>query len=476
MADTPTTTPTQPAPSTRPASPEAVGVADAERAKGADFASQIDALLADVKSANEELQSAVSDDPASAMDGRDGASIEEQLDHLVASLPTHPTLANGPVDVIDHTDHTDHADHADHADHVDPVDHAAEALDSDLAAPKTARAAGTHAESLSMKTPIVADDTNHETFDAAKVASGQNPEMSGAPLNDIASQVSDLLASLPGVIGDPEPEPTAPEETVSTPSTPNNGAARPSASEADEVAEYGTDESIDEQIAILTSCLIRSESPTTEKLSEMISPDPSPSGRVASGASATSAEPTPHQILRYEDPATPRDTAAAEADSLLAEQVKGPPISARLAAALAPVGVAVSNGLGSGAELLAAPLAKYPGLAKGLGWISLNTIFLAGCLWAFLIFVRLPAIENVKASSFDFSHGTLPAPTPVHAAARGEGDGHGESADGHGEKAATKDDGGHGAKKTPAKKESTKKAPKKKEPAKKDAKPASGAH
>jgi hypothetical protein len=296
--------------------------------------------------------------------------------------------------------------------------------------------------------------------------------------DDIASQVSSLLASLPEVIGKPEPQPSASEDTAASREAIDNAFDPAEASAALGDPAAGNNESIDEQIETLTNTLIQSESLTTEKLAEMISPDPVPAGRAA-GGTAASTELQPHQILRSEAAEKPEETEAAEAPSLHVDIVKGPPLSARISAMLASLGAAIGGTLAGMADGLSASLVNRPAFAKGLGWISLNTIFLAGCLWAFLIFVRLPALENVKASSFDFSHGTLPA--PVHAADHKEGDGHGDDAghDAHGADAATKDDG-HGGKKTTAKKEPIKNIAKKREPAKKDTKkdpkPASGGH
>jgi hypothetical protein len=525
MTETPTTTPITPTLSDVDAAPTAVVPAaampapsqpESSETRGIDFASQIDALLADVESASTNIHAAVSEEtetssgkhaaalvddlivggeddahlidqvveqggdqdrdqsgdqdvavhvPQDVNQGTDlasdslvpldvqlGAQLHEQIDSLAASLGADPALASG---------------------HADAVDHAAEALDQDLVSPPVHTAVSDqpppHTTTSAMIAAIVDADSTPPT-----------PTPVDTARDDIASQVSSLLASLPEVIGKPEPQPSASEDTAASREAIDNAFDPAEASAALGDPAAGNNESIDEQIETLTNTLIQSESLTTEKLAEMISPDPVPAGRAA-GGTAASTELQPHQILRSEAAEKPEETEAAEAPSLHVDIVKGPPLSARISAMLASIGAAIGGTLAGMADGLSASLVNRPAFAKGLGWISLNTIFLAGCLWAFLIFVRLPALENVKASSFDFSHGTLPAPAPVHAADHKEGDGHGDDAghDAHGADAATKDDG-HGGKKTTAKKEPIKNIAKKREPAKKDtkkdAKPASGGH
>ncbi|MFZ4573697.1 MAG: hypothetical protein ACOYN0_04825 [Phycisphaerales bacterium] len=131
---------------------------------------------------------------------------------------------------------------------------------------------------------------------------------------------------------------------------------------------------------------------------------------------------------------------------------------------------------------MSAPLKGRPKLVRDtMGWLSLNTLFLGGCVWLWLIFVRQPALQQTHAASFDFHEGAVPelpdAPKEdAHGKAEDDGHGAAKKDDGHGAKkddghGAKKDDG-HGAKKAPAKKDAHGAA--KKKPAKKDAKKDAG--
>lgn len=110
----------------------------------------------------------------------------------------------------------------------------------------------------------------------------------------------------------------------------------------------------------------------------------------------------------------------------------------RLKPIFAGAGKAVGSILGVATPALAvlsAPLAKKPRIVRdSIGWIAVNTVFCASCLWGYMLFLR-PADVAEQHVAFDLAHSELPE-VPSHA------DAHGAAADGHGE---AKDDG-HGAK------------------------------
>jgi hypothetical protein len=132
-------------------------------------------------------------------------------------------------------------------------------------------------------------------------------------------------------------------------------------------------------------------------------------------------------------------TPAAESFEAVAAPAK-PRVSLRqrLKPIFAGAGKAVGSILGVATPALAvlsAPLAKKPRIVRdSIGWIAVNTVFCASCLWGYMLFLR-PADVAEQHVAFDLAHSELPE-VPSHA------DAHGAAADGHGE---AKDDG-HGAK------------------------------
>jgi hypothetical protein len=306
-----------------------------------------------------------------------------------------------------------------------------------------------------------------------------NPDPSPATVqgsNDpLTSEVNDLLASFADVL--------PPAVTASATPAASKVAPEPAEPVVTRPAPASAPVDLDSELEALTTTLIRRETPTASPVPEI-----EPAAKPVSGSNGdTSADSTKDAddadlaatiaaIAEKDTPSAathapqPASAGASSPAAAHATASAGAPRPKGVLGMLAPVGTTALHGAGSVADLLAKPLATRPALARGIGWIAINTLFLAVCLWAFLFFVRWPAAEHVKHKSHDFAHGTLPSPKPPEAAHGGGGDASAEDADnakkddGHG---AKKDDG-HGAKKAPAKKEA-KKAPAKKDP-KKDAK------
>ncbi len=459
----------------RSASGEAGRSADGPSGGEEDIASQIDALLANVETAQEEINA--------VLDEGEAASAVEHIDDAShADLTAH-------ADPLNQHDLSDQSDLSDHADPADPL--------ADLTTPtasvtNTEPAPPTDSQSFAAQIDDLVANLGASPPDQSAAAAGAAPAASAAgstpdapapaasapnspaqPEQDIASQVSSLLASLPEVLA-----PAEPDTGLSPPPDTDAGTQALMSDDAAPVASgtSASEASIDEQIATLTNNLIQSESPSADRLAEILKPEINPV--------VAPAPPGPKAL--DDEPAHPAGSAtgatAKETESLLPPPAPKPTAGAILLTKLASGGKVAGAAINSGLAVVAAPLESRPALAKGLGWVSLNTIFLAGCLWAFLIFVRLPAVESAKATSFDFSHGSLPAPPKPHDphastdahGKDGAGDGHGADAGGHGAK-----DGGDakksGSKKPAAKKEPAKKESAKKDP-KKDAKKPAGGH
>jgi len=168
-------------------------------------------------------------------------------------------------------------------------------------------------------------------------------------------------------------------------------------------------------------------------------------------------EPRPAPALRPEPvptapPAAPASTIvqpaaeATPASSPVPEQEKetGPGI----------IAVAAFNA----ASLLSRPFANKPaGVRQTAGWIAVNTLFFAACLWAWALVIRPAGVNQGPEQPFDFRTSGLPA---FEEQAAGHGEAHAEhgGADGHaakGDEHGDKKDDGHGgqdaAKKEPAK-------------------------
>jgi hypothetical protein len=454
----------------RSASGEAGRPADGPSGGEEDIASQIDALLANVETAQEEINAV--------------------LDEGEAASPGEHTDDANHADLTAHADPLSQHDQNDHNDHNDPADPLA-----DLTTPTASisnSAPATDSQSFAAQIDDLVANLGASPPDQSAGAAGAAPAASAAgstpdapapaasapnspaqPEQDIASQVSSLLASLPEVLA-----PAEPDTGLSPPPDTDAGTQGLMSDDAAPVASGTTasEASIDEQIATLTNNLIQSESPSADRLAEILKPEINPV--------VAPAPPGPKAL--DEEPAHPAGSAtgstAQEAESLLPPAAPKPKAGAVLVTKLAAGGKVAGAAINSGLAVVAAPLESRPALAKGLGWVSLNTIFLAGCLWAFLIFVRLPAVESAKATSFDFSHGSLPAPPKPHDphastdahGKDGAGDGHGADAGGHGAKDAG-DAKKSGSKKPAAKKEPAKKESAKKDP-KKDAKKPAGGH
>jgi hypothetical protein len=161
-----------------------------------------------------------------------------------------------------------------------------------------------------------------------------------------------------------------------------------------------------------------------------------------------------HAAAAHEAPASSeqRATPASDVEVTIAAPAK-PKVSLRQR--LAPVFTQVSALLGASVgvatpllAVLSAPLAKKPRIVRdSIGWIAVNTVFCASCLWGYMLFLRPDQVAEQHVA-FDLAHSELPE-VPAHA---GGHDAHGDAAEGGHE--APKDDGpgakkddGHGAKK-----------------------------
>lgn len=141
--------------------------------------------------------------------------------------------------------------------------------------------------------------------------------------------------------------------------------------------------------------------------------------------------------------AAPTTPAAESSEAIVVPPKPRVSLRQRLAPIFAGVGNAVGSILGIATPALAvlsAPLAKKPRIVRdSVGWIAVNTVFCASCLWGYMLFLR-PADVAEQHVAFDLAHSELPE-VPAHADAHGA-DGHGAAADdGHGAK-----DDGHGGK------------------------------
>lgn len=81
-------------------------------------------------------------------------------------------------------------------------------------------------------------------------------------------------------------------------------------------------------------------------------------------------------------------------------------------------------------EPAARPLASLPASARStMGWIGLHTLFLAACLWGYLLFFRPPnRAPAAESRSFNFEQGHVPE---VAEPAKAEPAGSGKNASGH---------------------------------------------
>lgn len=202
-----------------------------------------------------------------------------------------------------------------------------------------------------------------------------------------------------------------------------------------------------------------------------------------------------HAAPVHNAPAKSEHRAASAGDVETAIAPAKPKVSLRQR--LAPVFTGVVALLGSAVgvatpllAVLSAPLAKKPRIVRdSVGWIAVNTVFCASCLWGYMLFLRPDQVAEQHAA-FDLAHAELPE-VPAHAGghdAHGAADDHGggheaPKDDGHGAKkddghGAKKDDGHGGAAKGGAKKEAYK-PPSRKPPTKADrakAKPKDDGH
>lgn len=166
-------------------------------------------------------------------------------------------------------------------------------------------------------------------------------------------------------------------------------------------------------------------------------------------ASAPQAAPASRTPESGASESSAAESSAAESESIVAPSK--PSVSMR--ERLSPIFSILTKSLGAVAGLItpvlgamSAPLAKKPRIVRdSIGWIAVNTVFCASCLWGYMLFLR-PAQIAERHAAFDLAHAELPQ-VPGHAAH----DPHAAGADTHGAEGgggheAPKDDG-HGAKK-----------------------------
>ncbi|MFZ2873681.1 MAG: hypothetical protein WAZ94_04280 [Phycisphaerales bacterium] len=243
----------------------------------------------------------------------------------------------------------------------------------------------------------------------------------------------------------PSIEPTPAAHSVASPAIPEPGAA---AQPAD------TGASLSSQIDDL---LKQAASPSADAAPADATPAPTASQPVAPSSHSATSSPSPAAAAppapapaAAATPAAPAPAPAAApppAASTPAPAPAGPPLSQRLSAALARV-----------LTPLSAPLASKPKAVRdSLGWVAANTVFLGGCLWVYIEFVRPDPKVAHSHGSFDFASDQVPpVPQPDHTANDTHApDGH-KSDSGHGDSKAKPDSHG-GDKKAAAKKPDAKK-------------------
>lgn len=308
----------------------------------------------------------------------------------------------------------------------------------------------------------------------------------GEPEPDVSKAVDELLAATANPTNSATTEP-APAPSQSAPQSPAPLASpalapiRPGALTSESDVSKAVDALLSEATTPQTGA-VAALSPGGQPGTADVAPPPREAMAEARGVTAsTAARDTSHLASSQPDtshlasaepakPPAPGVTIAAPAR----ESAKAP------APAPAPSGPAkvagmISRSLRRALGLFSAPLeGQSRAVRDSVGWVAAWTVFLAGCLWIYLGFVRQPETHQHAVKNYDFVAGELPEP-PEPEEAKPAG-GHGEKAEAGGHGAAKEAEGGHGAKKEAegghgAKKAEPKKAAKKaeKKPAKKDA-------
>lgn len=327
---------------------------------------------------------------------------------------------------------------------------------------------------------------------AAPEIAAELPNQIGDDASAQASEGDDAAASLDGLLANLDaPAAEQPGEGASpAPSEQPQPIATEAAIESHDDHPIQSIKSLDEQIAQLSDDLLNQPS-QVDSILPPTQPEPIAATTVAASVAATptaaaGATPTPNAVAPapqaapaaqatptvHVAPATqaattpaasapqtapePKAAESGASESITAdsESIVAPATpSVSLRERLSPVFSILTKSLGAVAGLItpvlgamSAPLAKKPRIVRdSIGWIAVNTVFCASCLWGYMLFLR-PAQIAEQHAAFDLAHAELPE-VPGHDAH----DPHAAGADAHGAEGgggheAPKDDG-HGAKK-----------------------------
>jgi hypothetical protein len=136
-------------------------------------------------------------------------------------------------------------------------------------------------------------------------------------------------------------------------------------------------------------------------------------------------------------PLSARPPGAPSAKVATADAPEAPesPRHNRLAGSLRQVLALLEAPLLKVCALISAPVASKPAVVRdSIGWLALNSVFLAACLWGYLLLIRTPGGTPHAPGTYDLSQGTLPAPPspPPPPARAGDAAGHGGASGDHG--------------------------------------------
>jgi hypothetical protein len=289
------------------------------------------------------------------------------------------------------------------------------------------------------------------------------------PDQSIADESADLMGVDTAAEAD-FAESTAPTEVQLEPSLNAPALSAPEVPVAAPVAVVGDSNDIDAQIAAQTEELL--EVPAEDPLPVTNShgpapapalgpaPQPAPTVVVVAQISAAAQQPAaPVQAKAKSEPESKAPTNTVKAPSAAEAKPAGPSLREQAGKAwhgsIAWVDDRVNQPVLRVINIASAPLAKQPaGVRRAAGWVAVNTLFLAGALWAYVLVLRPARAEPAVAGAFDFSTSGLPTPDEhgagEHESAHGDGAQTGkQAAGGHGESK----DAGHGAEKKDEKKD-----------------------
>lgn len=273
--------------------------------------------------------------------------------------------------------------------------------------------------------PVHAPEIKH-----ASASATSEPNAGAAAVNPdasyLGSQIDQLLATA-------DSSSTATQGNVENASSSEASTPRTNAAEKQvEAAAH----SLDDEIAKLADTLLKDGLPRTNpNVQSAAAHVPAPTvdtprqmAEIPVVAPVVTA-PQPAQPVSAQTEA-PRAPAAAVASEPAAassvesgiERTVSAPVSNRasVASTLNRAGLAA-------ATLISMPLAGRSKVVRdSIGWFAMNTLFLAACLWGYLVFVRQPALNQMPApASFDFHDGHVPTPPPEGEHAKAPADAHG---------------------------------------------------